>query len=64
MLIGTTYTDSNGHTIEKYEINKDGAETKLEIDKTILDSENLNFNVKMDKNKDSEEVNIIMEGNK
>ena len=38
---GTTYTDSNNHTIEKYETNENGIEHTLEIDKTNLDEENL-----------------------
>lgn len=38
---GTTYIDSNNHTIEKYQIEKDGAEHILEVDKTNLDEENL-----------------------
>lgn len=40
---GTTYTDSNNHTIEKYQIEKDGAKHTLEIDRTNLDGENLTF---------------------
>lgn len=38
---GTTYTDSNNHTIEKYTIEKDGAEHTLEVDKSVLDDSNL-----------------------
>lgn len=41
---GTTYTDSNNHTIEQYEVEEKGAEYSLEIDKTILDAENLSVN--------------------
>lgn len=38
---GTTYTDSNNHTIEKYQIERDGMEHTLEVDKTILEDSNL-----------------------
>lgn len=38
---GTTYTDSNNHTIEKYKVEKNGSEHILEVDKTNLDGENL-----------------------
>ncbi len=40
---GTTYTDSNNHTIEKYHIEKDGAEHTIEVDKNNLDNQNLTF---------------------
>lgn len=35
---GTTYTDSYNHTIERYEINKDGTQHILEIDKDNVDN--------------------------
>lgn len=40
---GTTYTDSNNHTMEKYQIEKNGAEYTLEVDKNNLDDLNLTF---------------------
>lgn len=40
---GTTYTDSNNHTIEKYHIEKDGTEHTIEVDKNNLDNQNLTF---------------------
>ena len=40
---GTTYTDSNNHTIEKYHIEKDGAEHTIEVDKNNLDNQHLTF---------------------
>lgn len=40
---GTTYTDSNNHTIEKYQIEKNGANYTLEVDKDNLDDSNLTF---------------------
>lgn len=40
---GTTYTDSNNHIIEKYQLEKNGAEYILEVDKNNLDGENLTF---------------------
>lgn len=40
---GTTYTDSNNRTIEKYQIEKNGAEYTLEVDKNNLDDSNLTF---------------------
>ena len=40
---GTTYTDSNNHTIEKYHIEKDGAEHTIEVDKNNLYNQNLTF---------------------
>lgn len=38
---GTTYKDSEGHTIEKYQYQKDETETIVEIDKNNLEQENL-----------------------
>lgn len=38
---GTTYTDSNNHTIEKYKTEKNGIEYTLEADKNNLDESNL-----------------------
>ena len=38
---GTTYTDSNNHTIEKYHIEKDGTEHTIEVDKSNLNDQNL-----------------------
>lgn len=38
---GTTYTDSNNHTIEKYKTEKNGTEHTLEVDKNNLDESNL-----------------------
>ena len=40
---GTTYTDSNNHTIEKYHIEKDGTEHTIEVDKSNLNDQNLTF---------------------
>ena len=40
---GTTYTDSNNHIIEKYELEKNGAEYRIEVDKNELEWENLTF---------------------
>ena len=40
---GTTYTDSNNHTIEKYHIEKDETEHTIEVDKSNLDDQNLTF---------------------
>lgn len=38
---GTTYTDYNNHTIEKYKTEKNGTEHTLEVDKNNLDESNL-----------------------
>lgn len=57
---GTTYTDSNNHIIEKYEIEKDGAEYRLEVDKTNLDEENLTLK----ENINEEETNLTIENMK
>lgn len=40
---GITYTDSNNHIIEKYELEKNGAEYRIEVDKNELEWENLTF---------------------
>lgn len=40
---GTTYTDSNNHTIEKYHIEKYGTEHIIEVDKSNLNDQNLTF---------------------
>lgn len=40
---GTTYKDLNNHTIERYELEKNGAEYILEVDKNTLDDSNLTF---------------------
>ena len=45
---GTTYTDSNNHTIEKYETNKDGTQHTLEIDKDNLDNSKLTIKTEVD----------------
>lgn len=45
---GTTYTDSNNHTIEKYETNKDGTQHTLEIGKDNLDNSKLTIKGEMD----------------
>lgn len=58
---GTTYTDSNNHIIEKYEIEKDGAEYRLEVDKTNLDGENLTFKENIT---DDEGASITIENKK
>lgn len=57
---GTTYTDSNNHIIEKYEIEKDGSEYRLEVDKTNLDEENLTLK----ENINEEETNLTIENMK
>lgn len=44
---GTTYTDSNNHTIEKYETNKDGTQHTLEIDKDNVDNSKLTIKGEM-----------------
>ena len=54
---GTSYIDSNNHTIEKYRIEKNGAEYTLEIDKNNLDEENLTFK----ENINDEEARITIE---
>lgn len=54
---GTTYTDSNNHTIEKYQIEKNGAEHTLEVDKNNLDNSNLTFK----ENINDEEASITIE---
>lgn len=59
-LKGNTYKDANNHTIEKYEIEKDGAEYKLQVDKTVLDDENLTFKEEINDG----EVSITMENKK
>ncbi len=41
---GTTYKDSNNHTIETYETNDNGKTHTLEVDKTNLDDENMTIN--------------------
>ncbi len=41
---GKTYTDSNNHTIVKYETENNGTKQTLEADKTNLDKENLTIN--------------------
>lgn len=56
---GTTYTNSDNHTIEKFEMNENGIEHTLEIDKTILDEENL---VIKDTIKDNE-ISLVIENN-
>lgn len=45
---GTTYTDSNNHTIEKYETDKNGTQHTLEIDKDNLDNSKLTIKGEMD----------------
>ncbi len=40
---GTTYKNSEEHTIEKYQYDRDGVEGTVEIDKTILEQENLSL---------------------
>ena len=40
-LKGSVYTDSNNHKIEKFEVENNGMEFTTELDKTILDEENL-----------------------
>lgn len=57
---GTTYTDSNNHTIEKYGVEKNGAEHILEVDKTNLDGENLTIK----ENIDDEGASITIENKK
>lgn len=54
---GTTYTDSNNHVIEKYKVEKNGAEYVLEVDKTNLDGEN--FTIK--DNIDDEGASVTIE---
>ena len=56
---GTTYTDSNNHTIEKYKTEKDGIEHTLEVDKNNLDESNLTI-----KDNISDEQSTIMIENK
>lgn len=57
---GSTYTDSNNHTIEKYEIERDGMEHTLEVDRTILDGSDLMFK----ENINDEEASITIENKK
>lgn len=57
---GTTYIDSNNHIIEKYEIEKNGAEYRLEIDKNNLDEENLTIKG----NINDEGTSLTIEGKK
>lgn len=38
---GTTYTDSNNHTIEKYQTEKNGTEYTVEVDKNTVNDEKL-----------------------
>ena len=57
---GTTYTDSNNHTIEKYHIEKDGTEHTLEIDKNNSDGSNLTIK----ENINGEESTITIENKK
>lgn len=45
---GTTYTDSNNHTIEKYETNKNGIQHTLEIDKDNVDNSKITIKGEMD----------------
>ena len=56
---GTTYTDSNNHTIEKYKTEKDGIEHTLEVDKNNLDESNLTI-----KDNINDEQSTIMIENK
>ena len=56
---GTTYTDSNNHTIEKYKTEKDGIEHTLEVDKNNLEESNLTI-----KDNISDEQSTIMIENK
>lgn len=56
----TTYTDSNNHTIEKYQIEKDGVEYTVEVDKNNLDGKNLTFK----ENINDGETSITLENNK
>lgn len=57
---GTTYTDSNNHTIEKYHIEKDGTEHTLEVDKNNSDGSNLTIK----ENINGEESTITIENKK
>lgn len=57
---GTTYTDSNNHTMEKYQIEKDGVEYTVEADKNNLDELNLTYK----ENLNNEEANITIENKK
>ncbi len=41
IMEGTTYTNSNNHTIEKYQTEWNGAEYTVEIDKNTVNDENL-----------------------
>lgn len=45
---GTTYTDSNNHTIEKYETDKNGTQHTLEIDKDNVDNSKITIKGEMD----------------
>lgn len=57
---GTTYTDSNNHTIEKYKTEKNGTEHTLEVDKNNLDESNLTIK----DNINDEQSNITIEDKK
>ena len=41
---GTTYTDSNNHTIEKYEVEENDTKHIVEVDKNNLDKDNMTIN--------------------
>lgn len=58
---GTTYTDSNNHVIEKYEIEKNGEKSVLEVDKTNLDNQNLTIKANTKIDGDKEEINMTIE---
>lgn len=51
------YVDSQNHTIHKYEANENGSSLRIEVDKTNLDSENLQIKGEMQNN----EVTLTIE---
>lgn len=55
---GTTYTDSNNHTVEKFEINDNGAEYTLEVDRTTVDESNIVVNETIKDNEASIVIDI------
>jgi len=56
---GKSYTDSKGHNIEQYEVEDNGMEFSMEIDKTNADTKDLRVNGTI--KKDEVSINIEKE---
>lgn len=57
---GTTYQDSNHHTIERYEVEQNGTTHIVEIDKDMLEKEELEVNGTLKE----KEINFVIENQK